>query len=146
MYQMHRGHFEEAVRLLHSKYGSVVRVAPNEVSASEASAIPKIYPLQRPLSKSDFYPMFRPIGISDRPDTFTNIDEEDHSRRRKIVNPVYMMSSVLKNEGAIDESLNWFIRRIGEFADNGQVMDLGHWIEMYATTSRSINFHFFTPL
>ena len=50
----------------------VVRVAPNEVSASEASAIPKVYPTQKPLAKSDFYPTYRPIGISPRPDTFTN--------------------------------------------------------------------------
>jgi hypothetical protein len=138
MYQMHRGHIEEAIRQLHSKYGPVVRVAPNEVSASEASAIPKIYSTQHPLTKSDFYPMFRPIGISKRPDMFTNTDEKDHFRHRKIVNPVYRMSSVLKNESAIDESLSMFIKRIGEFADRREVLDLGYWIEMQVNISNGI--------
>lgn len=128
---MHNGHLEDAVRQLHTKYGPVIRVAPNEVTAAEASSIPKIYPTQHPLPKSDFYPTYRPVGISKRPDTFTNTDEADHTRHRKIVNPVYTMTSVMKNESAIDDCLNWFIKRVGEYADSGKVMDLGHWIEMY---------------
>lgn len=128
---MHNGHLEEAVRRLHATYGPVVRVAPNEVCCSEASAIPKVYPTHKPLAKSDFYPTYRPIGISKRPDTFTNTDEVDHTRHRKIVNPVYTMTSILKNESTIDNCLNWFVRRIGEYADSGRVMDLGHWVEMY---------------
>jgi hypothetical protein len=131
MYHMYTGKIEVAERNAHTRYGPVVRVAPNEVSASEPSAIPKVYPTQKPLTKTDFYPTYRPIGISDRPDTFTVTDELEHASHRRIVNPVYSMTSILKNEDAMDENLTWLVKRLGEFADSQKVMDLGHWLEMY---------------
>ncbi|KAI9708220.1 MAG: hypothetical protein M1820_004174 [Bogoriella megaspora] len=130
MYHMYAGDIEVAERELHAKYGPVVRVAHNEVSASEASAIPKIYPTQRPLTKTDFYPTYRPIGISNKADTFTETDEVAHAKHRKIVNPVYSMTSILKNESAMDGRLTWLVKRLGEFADRKEVVDLGHWLEM----------------
>ena len=133
MYHMYTGKLEVAERDLHARYGPVVRVAPNEVSASEASAISKVYPTQRPLTKTDFYPTYRPMGISNRPDTFTVTDEAEHASHRRIVNPVYSMTSILKNESAMDECLTWLIKRLGEYADRQEVMDLGHWLEMYFT-------------
>ncbi|KAL9080559.1 MAG: hypothetical protein Q9157_000701 [Trypethelium eluteriae] len=129
---MYTGKLEVAQRNLHAEYGPVVRVAHNEVSLSEASAIPKIYRTQKPLTKTDFYPTYRPIGISDRPDMFTVTDEVEHANHRRIVNPVYTMTSILKNESAMDECLTWLVKRLGEFADKQEVMDLGRWLEMYA--------------
>ena len=135
MYQMHSGSLEEGVRKLHAKYGAVVRVAPNEVSASEACAIAKVYSSQKPLLKSDFYPTYRPIGISKKADLFTNTDELDHARLRRIVSPVYTMASIQKSEKAIDGCLEWLVKRLDEFAKREEVVDLGHWIEMCATPS-----------
>ncbi|KAI9694926.1 MAG: hypothetical protein M1822_000543 [Bathelium mastoideum] len=129
---MSTGKLEVAERDLHAKYGTVVRVAPNEVSASEASAIPKIYRTQQPLPKTDFYPTYRPVGISKRPDLFTVTDEAEHASHRRIVNPVYTMTSILKNENAMDECLTLLVKRLGEYANRQEGMDLGHWLEMYA--------------
>ena len=142
MYHTYKGKLEVAERHLHARYGPIVRIAHDEISTSEVSAIPKIYPTQQPLPKTDFYPTYRPIGISHRPDTFTVTDEVEHANHRRIVNPVYKMGSILKNESAMDECLNWLIKRLGEHADRREVMDIGHWLEMYsviATPSKIVD-------
>jgi cytochrome P450 len=131
MYHIYLGDLELAERELHARYGPVVRIAPNEVSSADPAHIPVLYRTNNPLSKSDYYPTMRPIGISDQADLFTDTDEVHHAQYRKIVSPAYQMSSVLKNEVAIDDCTNLFIRRIGEFADQKKPLDLGHYLEMY---------------
>ena len=54
MYRIYVGDMHHVQRALHEKYGPVVRIAPNEVSTAELSAIPKIYKHQKPLTKTDF--------------------------------------------------------------------------------------------
>src|SRR5687767_14762472 len=97
------GDIESAQMKLHQQYGPVVRIAPNEVSCSDPAVIPTIYPTQKPLAKTHWYTAFRARGISEHADLFTETDEEKHTKYRKIVQPAYQMSSVLKNESAIDK-------------------------------------------
>jgi cytochrome P450 len=73
-----------------------------------------------------------PQGISEHADLFTEIDEEKHQRYRKIVQPAYQMSSVLKSEGAIDECTNLLLSRLQNLADNKVDIDLGRWLHLYA--------------
>lgn len=61
MYQVKTGHMDRIQRELHKQYGSVVRIAPNEVTSSNAADIPQIYRLNDPLLKTDFYPLW---GVS----------------------------------------------------------------------------------
>jgi hypothetical protein len=130
MYRIYVGDLETAQRACHDQYGPLVRMAPNEVSSSDPAAIPKIYRLQNPLPKTDFYTTFRPVGISKQADLFTETDEVAHANYRKIVNNVYMLTSVLRSEDAIDECTRLFITRLGEFADRKEEMDFGEWLEM----------------
>lgn len=132
MYRIYVGDMEVVQRGLHEKYGPIIRIAPNEVSTSEPSAIPKIYRNQRPLTKTDFYPVWGGSTISKQPDTFTCLDERIHSNYRRIVNPVYTLSNVLKSENYINNASALFIKRLGEFADRKETIDLGHWLQMYA--------------
>lgn len=130
MYHLYLGDLETAERELHKRYGHLVRIAPNEVSSSDPAAIPTIYRMQNPLNKSDYYPTFRPIGISKQADLFTDTDEVSHTKYRKIVMPAYQLSSVLKSEDAIDECTNLFIKRLREFANKKESVDFGEWLEM----------------
>lgn len=126
------GDIETVERNLHAKYGPLVRMGPNEVSCSDTAAIPLIYRERNPLPKTSWYETFRPQGVSDQADLFTETDEEKHTRYRKIVGPAYHMSVVLKNESAIDECTNLFVKRLNEFAARKQPFDFGHWLEMFA--------------
>jgi hypothetical protein len=130
MYRIYVGDMHIVQRHLHEKYGPVVRIAPNEVSTTELSAIPKIYKNQRPLTKTDFYSVWGGGTISERLDTFAETDESVHSSYRRIVNPVYTLSNVLKSESYINEASTLFIKRLGEHADRREAIDLGQWLQM----------------
>lgn len=132
MYQIYARNMDKVQRALHEKYGPVVRIAPNEVSSANAADIPKIYRLNDPLLKTDFYPIWGAPQISKQPDQFTCIDEKEHTRYRKIVAPVYSLANVLKHEDYISKCTSLFLERMTEFADKGEKVDIGEWLQMYA--------------
>jgi hypothetical protein len=110
-----------------------VRTAPDEVHASDPAAIPIIYPVQQPLEKTDFYLTYRPVALGGGPDLFTDDSEKHHTAHRRNIGQVYTLTSMLKNEGAIDGVTNTFMKRMGEFADRQEAFDFGLWLEMYVT-------------
>ncbi|CAI6332382.1 unnamed protein product [Periconia digitata] len=132
MHKIYQGHFDVVQRDLHKKYGPVVRIAPNEVTSASAADIPHIYRLADPLQKTDFYPIWGAPQISSQPDTFTCIDEKEHTRYRKIVAPVYSMANVLKHEDYVAKCTTLFLERMTEMADAGEEVDIGNWFQMYA--------------
>lgn len=132
MYQVYTGNMDKIQRAMHKKYGPVVRLAPNEVTSASAADIPKIYRLNEPLLKTDFYPIWGAPQISKQPDQFTCIDEKEHTRYRKVVAPVYSLANVLKHEDYVAKCTTLFLERMTEFADKKQQVDLGHWFQMYA--------------
>ncbi|KAI4932829.1 hypothetical protein J4E85_003230 [Alternaria conjuncta] len=95
---MFSGDLEVVQRELHEQYGPLIRIAPNEVSSSDPDTLPVIYTAQKPLTKTDWYVSFRPRGISEHADLFTETDEEKHTRYRRIVQPAYQMVSILKHQ------------------------------------------------
>jgi hypothetical protein len=130
MYQMYKGEIEKSQRRLHEKYGPIVRIAPDEVAVADPEAIKKIYPIQKPLTKTAWYHAWRPPGLTCQPDLFTETDEKKHSQYRRLIGNVYSGASILKSEGELDTTLNLFMKRIGEFADKNQAFDFGFWLEM----------------
>ncbi|KAL8941387.1 MAG: hypothetical protein Q9216_002265 [Gyalolechia sp. 2 TL-2023] len=63
---------------------------------------------------------------------FPTRDEKKHAERRRIVNGVYSMSSVLESEESINACTQLFCEKMQHFAQQGSVVDLGLWINMYA--------------
>ena len=131
VWRIYKGDMEHVQRDLHQRYGPLIRIAPNEVACADPEAIKKLYPTQSPLTKTDFYPAWANGTFSKHADHFCVTDEKAHSERRRIVNHVYSLSNVLQSEGYIDECSRLFIQRIGEYADEGRVMDLGEWLQWY---------------
>lgn len=131
MFRMYAGNMEKYQRLYHEKYGPIVRIAPNEVAIADPQAIPKIYPLENPNQKTDWYTAWRPRAFDSRTDLFTESDEQVHTSYRRIVGSTYGLTSVLKNEQAIDEVLLLFLKRIGELADSRTAFDFGAWLRMF---------------
>lgn len=125
-----KGDMEHVQRALHKRYGALVRIAPNEVICADPEAIKKIYPTQAPIpTKTDFYAPLRLKFASKYPDNFAATDEKTHGQRRKIVNHVYSLSTVLSIEWYIDNCTKLFIQRLGECADSKKMLDLGEWLQ-----------------
>jgi len=61
---------------------------------------------------------------------FSTRDEKEHLERRRIVNNVYSMSSVLESEKAIDSCTQIFCETMRGFAMQKSIVDLGLWINM----------------
>jgi len=128
--QLRHGGMDVTQRKLHQKYGPLIRIAPNEVACASPSALRLIYPMQAPLTKTDFYPVWGNSSFSKYPDNFCVTDERLHSERRRIVNHIYSLSNILRSEEYVDRCSQLFADRLGKFADNGQAIDLGSWLQM----------------
>lgn len=112
-----------------SEYGPLIRVAPDEISSSDPKAIPVIYPTQKPLQKTDWYLAYRPVTLGDI-DAFTDDNEKHHADTRKVVGSAYTLTSILKNERALDTVVISFMDKLSELADEGATFDFGQWLEM----------------
>jgi hypothetical protein len=130
-----KGDLDVVERALHLEHGPLVRIGPDEVSCSDPDAIRKIYPTSKPLTKSSFYAIWHNKSFSKYPDNFSNTDEKQHAERRKIVNNVYSMKTVLSLEPYIDTCSALFVQRMGEAADSHTVVDLGVWLQWYVQQS-----------
>lgn len=129
VYHVAKGDMDVVQRDLHRQYGPLLRIAPNEVACSDPEALKKIYPTQSPLTKTDFYPIWTNKTFSKYPDNFSGTDEKLHAERRRIVNNVYSMSTVLTLEPYLDRCSALFLERMGERADSKQGFDLGVWLQ-----------------
>lgn len=77
------------VQDLHDKYGSIVRLGPDEIDISDVAYIREIY--MNNFDKSQFYGQF---GLFDRFNTFSSLTKLPHQKSRKISNKFYSKSTV----------------------------------------------------
>jgi cytochrome P450 len=128
---VYRGKMDKVQREQHRKYGPLVRISPNEVSVADPEAIRDIYRIKRPFKKTEFYPIWNSGRLTKYSDHFSQTDERMHSERRRIVNSVYSMSTVLTLEPYIDKCSAMFMERLSSYADAQRELDLGVWLQWY---------------
>ena len=90
-------------------------------------SLPRITPSS--LCQTDYYDAWTPPN-NGYPGHFPSRDEQAHAERRRIVNNVYSLSSVLESEKAIDSCTQLFCETMREFAKQNCKVDLGLWINM----------------
>jgi hypothetical protein len=112
---------------LHSKHGSLVRTAPNEVSISSLPAIKKIYGAGTKFRKSDWYSVWQGRR---KFDLFAGRDEKIHGEHRRLVSSAYSMSSLKDLEVYVDASVEVFLERMRGMA--GKSVDMGLWVQLFA--------------
>jgi hypothetical protein len=122
------GQAEHTQRALHKKYGQLVRIAPNEISVADPHAIKTIYSIKSAFTKTDFYTPFA-ANISPHGDIFTQRDAIKHAQRRKYVNSIYSMSTILESEAYIDACSDVFLEKMATFARENKEIDFGEWIQ-----------------
>lgn len=78
--------------------------------------------------QSEFYDIWAAPNEVGYAGHFATRDEKVHSERRRIVNQVYSMSSILESEPEIDDCTRVFIEATRTFAQQKTAVDLGPWL------------------
>lgn len=118
---------------LHRRYGKLVRIGPNVVSVGDPAAIPLIYNIKRDFTKTAFYPIQSLIWDKKaQMNLFSTRSETEHRKLRKKVASAYTLDSLLKMEPEIDDCSKLFLSKMGEYADRGEPVDLGKWLQYYS--------------
>ncbi|CAH0004258.1 unnamed protein product [Clonostachys byssicola] len=128
------------VHSMHQRYGTAVRLGPNEVSFASASAMKEIYMSKGSgYDKTDFYDLFRQFGLSTM---FSDKKKEpvwysllsmlatrllmdyvsfQHSKRRRILADRYANSNIMREDSlhGIQQRSQNFVTRIKESQQQG---------------------------
>jgi hypothetical protein len=112
--------------------GKIVQLAPNYYSIEDVNSVRIIYGHGTEFVKSEWYDAF-----TFHPDlSFANIFSERsvalHAAKRRKLASMYSMSSLVSYEKYVDECVEILYKRLEEFADQGNNIGLGHWLQCYA--------------
>jgi hypothetical protein len=133
-----KGQSHQTAMKLHKKYGKLVRIAPNVISVGDPAEIPKIYNIKGDFTKTAFYPI-QCVSWQKKPqmNLFSTRSETEHREQRKKVAGAYTLESLLKMEPEIDDCSKLFLSKLEGFADRGEPVDLGKWLQYYGGPSVS---------
>jgi cytochrome P450 len=115
-------------RKLHDKYGSVVRLSPNELAFNTPQAFQDIYghragrlDLEKdPIHVGSVDPV---PGVS----TISMADRTTHARQRKALSHGFSKRALWEQEGIVQGFVDMFINRVHEYAQTGEVFDIVKW-------------------
>ena len=68
--------------------------------------------------------------MSSHGDSFTQLDEKKHTYRRKMINNIFSVASVLESEQYMNNATEAFFSRMSEFADTETPVDMSQWLHM----------------
>ncbi|TVY83671.1 putative sterigmatocystin biosynthesis P450 monooxygenase [Lachnellula suecica] len=103
-YEDWKGTRTRTIHQLHQKYGSVVRIGPNELSFNSLTALKTIYGAGSGFERTSFYRMFDVYGHQN---LFTFATPKDHGDRKKLINHAYSKSSIMNYSAAGIEGNAW---------------------------------------
>ncbi|CAH0016693.1 unnamed protein product [Clonostachys rhizophaga] len=129
------------VHSMHRRYGTAVRLGPNEVSFASASAMKDIYMSKGSgFDKTEFYDLFRQFGLSTM---FSDKKKEPHSRRRRILADRYANSNIMREDSlhGIQQRSQNFVTRIKESPQQ----DLDIYLHLHNYAFDCVTHHLFHP-
>jgi cytochrome P450 len=120
-------------RRLHDRYGSVIRLSPNELSFNSAQAWNDIYGHRtgrRDYAKDPIHVgAVDPVpGVS----TISMADHDNHARQRKALSYGFSKKALFEQEGIMQEYIDKLMARFGEFARRSDVpFDIVKWFNLW---------------
>ncbi|OGM48276.1 benzoate 4-monooxygenase [Aspergillus bombycis] len=125
--QVRQGHRSLVVHDLHTRYGKIVRLAPNHISVADESAIQVIYGhgngfLKRRVHRNDFYNAFLNVDWS----IFTTRSRAEHTRKRKIVSHAFSARSLAHVEQYAHNNMELLVRQWRKVIDSQKCSDDRH--------------------
>ncbi|KAL0943282.1 cytochrome P450 [Colletotrichum truncatum] len=146
-YQVRNGRMLELGKTLHKRYGSMVRVGPNEVWFDSVDAFKQIYRPGSGYEKSDFYLStalqrpditYTPFPNFTSPETLDLLSERNTARyrlQRRLIGPLYQTNYLKRHEPALDAVLSRVISTLRSL--DGAEIDLKEWMHIIAVESLS---------
>ena len=112
------GNRTRTIHGLHRKYGSVVRIGPNEVSFTSPSVVKEIYGQGTPYMKAPWYEAMSvpPVGI------FSLRDRKEHTARRRLLSHAFSQTALNDAEPTIGVLVLKLVDRVRKA--NGQPVDM----------------------
>lgn len=118
------------VHELHQEYGSVVRIAPNEIDFSDVESYQEIHKIGSGFRKSNWYPRFRTAFAAQ--DVFSETDAKKHATRRKLLSRPFSKSNLKQNwTDLVNDKASLAVSKIREQAEAGRC-DIFAWWNYYA--------------
>ena len=115
--------------------GTMVRIAPNEVSISSPTIARDILAAGKGFHKTDFYAVFPP---PENPDIFTEIREPVHAQKKRVANIPYSMATMHTMAQFMEDTTELLYKKLDAFKDQrSRVCDLGDWLHYYAFDASS---------
>lgn len=132
-YEDYKGDRSRTIYKLHSKYGSVVRVSPDEVSFNSTSALRVIYGAGSGFERTDFYRMF---DVAGRPNLFSFTSGKAHGDRKRILAHAYAKSGMLKGDTAalIEKKVRMYLELIEREGPTSNTFNSLHYFSLDAIT------------
>ncbi|KAK5939217.1 hypothetical protein PMZ80_008520 [Knufia obscura] len=125
-----RGRTHEDHVALHRKYGSIVRIQPNQLSFSSPEAARQILSPGKGFHKTNFYWVFPPYN---NPDIFTEVRENVHATKKRFVNQPYSLASFQALAPWIDQTIKVLTRKLDFYAERStKTIDLGNFLHWFA--------------
>lgn len=117
----------ERVHAAHQKYGSVVRVGPNELSFADPAAVREIYTNDVFVKEETFY---RAKRIFHENHMFSFRDPEAHKQRRKLLSRGFSQASMLDFESSMSDKIKEMLDQWAVRAPDGplNVYPWAHWL------------------
>lgn len=119
------------VHALHERYGSVVRISPDEVAVSDTEGLAQIHKIGSGFRKTEWYHEF--TAQPDRYTVFTMIDPKEHAARRRLLARPFSRTFLEQHwHDTIKDLTQLAVRRMKEVAhsENGKVDVLKWWTFM----------------
>ncbi|KAB8256643.1 cytochrome P450 [Aspergillus pseudonomiae] len=116
--QVYRGRFPWSNIELHRKYGAIVRIAPNEYSIDDPTAVKTLYGPGTSFIKGPWYDGSHNIG-DEKVGIFAVRDPKAHHTEKRKIASLYSMSSVVKMEAAVNGCLELLTEKLQEISRYG---------------------------
>ncbi|KIM39662.1 hypothetical protein M413DRAFT_19768 [Hebeloma cylindrosporum] len=116
------GGWSEHIEQLHERYGTIVRIAPNELHFSDPRAYNEIYGIgTRHTKQPEMYSCFA-TDLS----VFAMFDHHEVMQRRNLIGPFFSRRAILKLEKTVQEKIDLLTTRLLEyqFANKPANLDL----------------------
>ena len=116
------GDWSEIILDLHEEYGRIVRLAPNELSVVDESAMKALYGHNTTAIKSKWYTTFQsPQGA---PNQLATRNPEVHAAIRRRFAPAFKMTVMLRQEGSMQTCLDKLWQSLEKPASEGKAIDM----------------------
>ncbi|KAH7400489.1 cytochrome P450 [Cadophora sp. MPI-SDFR-AT-0126] len=124
-----RGRIAFENKLLHDKYGPVVRVSPTELHFNSVQAWEDIYGHRPghpnfhkdPVHVGSVEPL---AGVT----TLTMADDANHARQRRALAHSFSQKALVEQEDIIQDYVSQFIKHLGRLAANNEAFNMVNWL------------------